>query len=123
MPALVAGIHALAVLCNVKGVDGRDKPGQDERERCDAMLRGVAPAATGRLQKDALLSPSSCSWGRLLASHHGPDDRRTAGQITMTRVPVGTRWWRSMMSSFISRTQPEETAWPMVQASVVPWMR
>jgi len=73
MPALVAGT-TLARIRNVKGVDGRDKPGQD------------GPPGRSRLL------------------------RRTAGQITITRVPVGTRWWRSMMSSFISRTQPEETA-------------
>jgi hypothetical protein len=29
MPALVAGIHAL--LCDKKGVDGRNKSGHDER--------------------------------------------------------------------------------------------
>jgi hypothetical protein len=32
LPALVAGIHALLYLvCSKKGVDGRDKPGHDER--------------------------------------------------------------------------------------------
>jgi hypothetical protein len=29
MPALVAGIHALLGVREVKGVDGRDKPGHD----------------------------------------------------------------------------------------------
>jgi beta-N-acetylhexosaminidase len=29
MPGLVPGIHAL--LCDKEGVDGRDKPGHDER--------------------------------------------------------------------------------------------
>ena len=29
MPGLVPGIHAL--LCDKKGVDGRDEPGHDER--------------------------------------------------------------------------------------------
>jgi hypothetical protein len=33
MPALVAGIHVLLAALNTQGVDGRDKPGHDERER------------------------------------------------------------------------------------------
>ena len=33
MPALVAGIHAF-VVGTVKDVDGRDKPGHDEKTSC-----------------------------------------------------------------------------------------
>jgi hypothetical protein len=33
MPALVAGIHVLLAATNKQGVDGRDEPGHDERER------------------------------------------------------------------------------------------
>jgi hypothetical protein len=32
MPALVAGIHVLAILQRGQDVDGRDKPGHDEPE-------------------------------------------------------------------------------------------
>ena len=44
-------------------------------------------------------------------------------QSTSTGAPTGTRSYRSMTSSFIIRMQPDETFWPMVQGSLVPWMR
>ncbi len=50
MPALLAGIHALANISDVKGVDGRDAPGHDER----GVHRAVADDTSLNLDGRAL---------------------------------------------------------------------
>src|SRR6059058_5225776 len=42
---------------------------------------------------------------------------------TTTLVPTSTRLNRSLTSSLVSRMQPEETNFPIVEGSLVPWMR
>src|SRR4029077_5813310 len=42
---------------------------------------------------------------------------------TTTLVPTSTRLKRSLTSSLVMRMQPEDTNFPMVVGSLVPWMR
>src|SRR5262249_38120489 len=45
------------------------------------------------------------------------------GPSTTTVAPVFTRLYRSMMSSLVSRMQPDEIACPIHPGWFVPWMR
>jgi hypothetical protein len=55
MPALVAGIRVLNA-CNIKGVDGRDKPGHDDGETV-----GISQYAGRDSERSARIAPLS-SW-------------------------------------------------------------
>ena len=41
----------------------------------------------------------------------------------VTRAPISTRSYRSLTCSLVSRAQPFDTALPMVEGALVPWMR
>ena len=87
---------------------------------------GALPAAVstpeGRTARFRL--PLNCCLG---PGRHGPGRSGRAGatgvRSRLTLVPTCTRSKRSITSSFIMRMQPEETFWPIVEGSLVPWMR
>jgi len=70
-----------------------------------ATARGCAPA--GRAAMPLLLSPPRAITGAFFGS-------------TTTFVPTLTRLNRSVTSSLVRRTQPDETNFPIVEGSLVP---
>jgi hypothetical protein len=76
--------------------------------------------------------PAASASGAVALGLRQPQDLNTvtsrhgAGQgqrCTITVAPIFTRLYRSMMSSLVSRMHPDDTASPIFQGSLVPWMR
>jgi len=97
-----------------------------QHQRFNAVLRGegdvevtvhdgaIAVKMGMAAQESAATGPSTVKLNRPLA---------TPLECRMTRVPIGTRRYRSSMCELTKRAQPLETADPIVRGAVVPWIR
>ncbi len=103
MPALVAGIHAVEAACGAKGVDGRDKPGQDVLHLAGlcfcsrsnyGLQHSATPAATGvAITATAAGASATCAaTSRSGASRSAPHAPATcaAPAVTIASAAIAT---------------------------------